>query len=150
MMEYTADDFLQLGLSMINKVIKSDAVARERFQANYGTEAVVVADIWLRLMNSQWREKNSMKPTHLLWSPMFIKSYGKQREMAPKNKCDEKTWRKWVWRGLQGINHLKKDVVSDVAVIVNDNHHTSLLLLFSLSLCCCLSQLKLRSSSPTD
>ena len=88
MIEFSADDFLQLGLNIINRSIKSNVVARERFQANYGTEAVVVADVWLRLMNSNWRETTCIKPTHLLWSLMFIKSYGKQREMAAKSKCD--------------------------------------------------------------
>jgi hypothetical protein len=68
MVDFTAEDFLKLGLHIVNRGIKSDAVARERFQANYGTEAVVVADVWLRLMNSQWSEKCSMKPVHLLWS----------------------------------------------------------------------------------
>jgi hypothetical protein len=49
MMKFTADVFLQLGLSMINEGIKSDAVSRERFHAHYVTEAVVIADVWLRL-----------------------------------------------------------------------------------------------------
>jgi alpha-glucuronidase len=130
MVEFTADDFLKFGFNVINRSIKSDAVAREWFQAIYGTEAVVVADVWFRLMNSQWREKDSMKPTHLLWSLMFLKTYGKQREMAPKNNCDEKTWRKWIWKGLRGINHLKKDFVSSDPVIVSDNVQ-------SHSYCCC-------------
>lgn len=124
MLEFSSEGFLQLGLNLVNQGVKSDAVARERFQAIYGTEAVVVADVWLKLMNSEWREKNSIKPTHLLWSLMFIKSYGKQREMAPKSKCDEKTWRKWVWKGLHGINHLKKDIVSTITAIVSDNDNT--------------------------
>ena len=75
-----------------------------------------------------------MTPTHLLWSLMLMKAFGKQREMAPKNKCDEMPSRKWVWKGLRGINHLKKDVVSTVAVIVVDNDHISLPLLMPLSL----------------
>jgi hypothetical protein len=64
MLEFSLDDFLQLGFNFVNQGIKSDAVAQERFQAIYGTE-VVVADVWLRLMNSQWIEKSSIKPTHL-------------------------------------------------------------------------------------
>jgi hypothetical protein len=124
MLEFSSDDFLQLGLNLVNQGIASDAVDRKRFEAMYGTEAVVVADVWLRLMNSQWGEKNSIRPTHLLWSLMLIKSYGKQREMAPKSKRDAKTWRKWVWKGLHGIDHLKKDIVSNVAVIVSDNDNT--------------------------
>jgi hypothetical protein len=75
-------------------------------------------------MNSQWREKNSIKPTHFLWSLMFIKSYGKQREMAPKSKCGEKTWRKWVWTVLHGFNHMKEDIVSIITVIVSDSYNT--------------------------
>jgi hypothetical protein len=66
MRELSSDDFLQLGLNLLNQGIKSDAVARERFQAIYGTEPIAVADFWLWLMNSQWREKNSIKPTHFL------------------------------------------------------------------------------------
>jgi hypothetical protein len=34
--------------------------------------AVVVADVWLRLMNSHWREKDSIKSNQLLWSLKFI------------------------------------------------------------------------------
>jgi hypothetical protein len=58
MVEFTADDFLKLGLHVINQTIKSSTVAG--FQANYGTEAVAVADVWCRLMSSQWKEKNSL------------------------------------------------------------------------------------------
>jgi hypothetical protein len=61
MVEFTADDFLKLGLHMMNQTIKSSTVSREWFQANYGTEAVVVADVWFRLMSSRWREKNSLE-----------------------------------------------------------------------------------------
>jgi hypothetical protein len=118
---------------MINQTIKSSTVARKRFQANYRTEAVVAADVWLRLMSSRWREKNSLKPNHLLWS----QSYGKQREMAPKNKCDEETWRNWVWKGLYAINHLKKDVVKFLLLLTSILQRSYLLWLSFRCCCCC-------------
>jgi hypothetical protein len=118
---------------MISQTIKSSTVARERFQANYGTEAVVAADVWLRLMSSRLREKNSLKPNHLLWS----QSYGKQREMAPKNKCDEKTWRNWVWKGRYAINHLKKDVVRALLLLTSILQRSYLLWLSFRCCCCC-------------
>jgi hypothetical protein len=85
-------------------------------------------------MSSQWSENISLKPTHLLWSLIFIKSNGKQREMAPKNKCDEMTWREWVWKGLYRINHLKKDVARAFLLLSSFLQRQNLLLVLSMLL----------------
>jgi hypothetical protein len=110
---FDENDFLKLGLFIVGRrVVKSCKIARDRFQSSFGTEPVVVADLWHRLMDCRrWSERNKCKPSHLLWALMFIKTYGKEMDMAARARCDEKTWRKWVWIVLYGINLLKHDVV---------------------------------------
>lgn len=112
-MNLTGEDFLSLGLTMVNRTAKSERVARERFQAHFGTEAVVVADLWRRLGPTSLVTDYKCKPTHLLWCLMFLKGYGKEMVMASSVGCDESTWRKWIWLVLtHGLHELKTDLVS--------------------------------------
>jgi hypothetical protein len=113
MINLTGEDFLNMGLTIVNRKVKSKRVARERFQAHFGTEAVVVADLWLRLQPTSLVTDNNCKPTHLLWCLMFLKGYGKEMVMASSIGCDESTWRKWIWLVLTyGFQELKTDLVS--------------------------------------
>jgi hypothetical protein len=60
--------------------------------------------------------------------------HGKQREMAPKNTYDERTWREWVWKGLFRTNHLKKDVTRTLLFLSKILQRPYLLLVLSLLL----------------
>jgi hypothetical protein len=86
-----------------------------------------------------------------LWSLIFIKSYGKRRGMSPKSKCDERTWREWVWKGLYRINHLKKDVARYLLLLSSfcDDHTCC----WRCRCCCCSShksQIKLSNKLISD
>jgi hypothetical protein len=119
---FNETDFLRLGLFVVGrKVLKSDKLARDRFQSSFGTQPVVVADLWHRLMDcGRRRNRHKCRPKHLLWALMFLKSYGKEMDMAARATCDEKTWRKWIWIVLSGINTMKCDVVSDTMIDTTD------------------------------
>lgn len=120
---FDENDFLKLGLFIAGRrVVKSRKVSRGRFQSSFGTEPVVVADLWQLLMDCRlWTYRDKCKPSHLLWALMFLKTYGKEMDMAARVRCDEKTWRKWVWVVLHGISLLKSDVVSNIP----DQHRPS-------------------------
>jgi hypothetical protein len=81
-MNLTDKDFFSLGLTLINRTVKSKRVARERFHAHFGTEAVIVADLWRRLGPTSLMTDYNCKPTHLLWCLMFLKGYGNEMLMT--------------------------------------------------------------------
>jgi hypothetical protein len=109
-----ASAFLDIGLSIIGRSVKSKKLARDRFASSYGTEPLIVAIVWDMMKNSN---KNSIPdnkpyPKHLLWALMFLKSYDTEMNIASRLRVDEKTYRKWLWIILPWIATLKREVVS--------------------------------------
>ena len=52
-------------------------------------------------------------PMHLLWTLLFLKTYGKESIMSTIVEADEKTVRKWVWHIAELIADMDNDVVSN-------------------------------------
>jgi hypothetical protein len=118
-----ADDFLSLGLA----IVMADASRRHacktearRFNAHFGIEPAVVAILWSKLV-PQVRNGNCiadrvmapyLKPKHLLWCLLFLKSYATFDIIACQVGADEKTVRKWVWLVVLWISDMQDDVVS--------------------------------------
>lgn len=50
---------------------------------------------------------------HLLWTLLFLKTYGKESIMSTIVEADEKTVRKWVWHIAELIADMDNDVVSN-------------------------------------
>jgi hypothetical protein len=94
MMNLIGEDYHFMRLALVNRTSKSERVARERFQANFGTEPVFVADLWSRLQLTSLVTDYNCKPPHLLKCFMCLKGYGKEMVMASIVGCDESTWRK--------------------------------------------------------
>ena len=109
----------------------SPQVAQDRFIGNFGTMPVIVAVLWRLLKPWVRRQRGYCKPWHLLWTLMFMKTYGTEKHLASFVGADEKTWRKWVWYMLEGIHNLSPKVVS-------------------FMVCCCLKLYVIFSHSPSS
>jgi hypothetical protein len=127
----TEKEFLDLGLLLRNGRPKRGAlsVKLERFTGFYGVRPIVVAVLWDMLFD--WTRNTTCMPKHLLWSLHFCKTYDTETVIAAKFGIDEKTYRKWLWFVLNGIESLRPHVVS-----VNGHHLTvDLQATYSHSLC---------------
>jgi hypothetical protein len=77
----------------------------KRFHAYFGCSPKIVAFLW----NRSYRKKtipHGFRPTHMLWTLAFLKLYQGGTVMATLCKCDEKTLRKWVWKGINMLSDL--------------------------------------------
>lgn len=64
------------------------------FNSFFGVSPLVCSEIWI-LLNKQYVPY--MKPVHLFWASLFLKQYNTENVSSMICKCDEKTFRKWVW-----------------------------------------------------
>jgi hypothetical protein len=110
-MNLDAADFLDIGLAIIGRSVKSEKLARDRFASSYGTEPLIAAILWEMMMNSNIQYDKPF-PKHLLWALMFLKSYDTEMNIASRLRVDEKTYRKWLWIILPWIATLKREAVS--------------------------------------
>lgn len=99
-----------------------------RFKSHFGTTDVRCTLIWnmLRADDNARRVLQGARPEHLLWGLMLIKTYDTEPILAGKAGCDEKTFRKWASRFVQGLSFLlPKVVVFDRRFRgVGRHHHT--------------------------
>ncbi len=112
MTSMNADDFLFLGVEgIIGKNVWSVKTAEDRFVGHFGTKPIIVAVLW-RLLKPWARRLRGCMPYHLLWTLLFLKSYGTERQLAAFVGADEKTYRKWMWYMLKGLSRLTRRTVS--------------------------------------
>jgi hypothetical protein len=83
-----------------------------KFSSVFGTTPSMCVVIWKRLLRSE-RFKCHTSPIHLLWTLLFLKTYGKASIMSTIVEADEKTIRKWVWHIAELIVDMDNDVVSN-------------------------------------
>lgn len=83
-----------------------------KFSSVFGTTPSMCVVIWKRLLRSE-RLKCRTSPMHLLWTLLFLKTYGKESIMSTIVEADEKTVRKWVWHIAELIADMDNDVVSN-------------------------------------
>ena len=67
----------------------------------------------------------------MLWTLAFMKLYDSEAVLAAICRCDEKTFRKWVWQGvdvlgdLDLVRHVNVPVVSVAVSLVQQSIHLS-------------------------
>lgn len=113
-MQYPPVHFLRLGLTLLNCPAMNDpsTVDTRRFRSTFGTSPEVCAVLW----NETYEEMkvyNRLAPKHLMWALHHLKAYDTE-ETASRwmGRCDEQTWRKWIWRFIEAIGNLEDEVVS--------------------------------------
>lgn len=83
------------------------ADADEAFRAMFGIGTVVCANLWRACA---WHGK--VKPIHLLWGLMFLKTYATQAVLVAIAGCTKKTFRKWTWKVVKSMAYHANYVVS--------------------------------------
>ena len=105
----------QVLLQIAEQTIIHGSVRRERtFRSFFGCSSVVAAALWNRASKRNLLPVG-FKPKHLLWTLAFMKLYDSGEVLAAICGCDEKTFRKWVWKGVDVLFDL--DLVSPVIVL---------------------------------
>ena len=102
--------------SPINHKTSATIEARQEaeFRAAFGVSSAVCSHTWEYLSSSiqKVNGQGKAKPTHLLWSLMFLKTYGTEIFLCCLLLTTEKTFRKWVWIMIAAISNLYDDIVS--------------------------------------
>lgn len=81
------------------------------FRALFGCGPEIVHRLWILLCKHELvPEGGSM--THLLWTLMYAKTYGKWKTMRQLTQSDPKTLRLWIGRFIEAISYLEADLVS--------------------------------------
>ena len=97
-----------------NACASNEARQEAEFRSAFGISSAVCSHVW-EYLSSSVRKVNGQekaKPTHLLWSLMFLKTYGTEIFLCCLLKTTEKTFRKWVWIIIESISNLYDDIVS--------------------------------------
>jgi hypothetical protein len=114
-MIWTPNAFLALGITITKKLCMDKTNLRaetEFFKTTYGVSADVCAHTWEYL--TKYRVKSDKtRPHHLLWALIFLNVYESETFLARLFGATEKTFRKWTWNIIDGINQLYGRVVSN-------------------------------------
>ena len=121
---YTADEVLSFGLTLVGfdehrqrrQQRKSNV---EDFKGHFGTQPVVVAQIWEDLQTTEIAAAriNTAAPKEMvslktfLRSMHFLKRYPAETERKGSSGRRKKTVRKWCWYFLERVQALKKQKV---------------------------------------
>lgn len=87
-----------------HNVSNNENVGRRRFVAMFGVTHTICSEIWNAI---QYNLPNGKSPAHLLWALLFLKNYSIEEINCAILKCDEKTFRKWVWIVIDIISRLR-------------------------------------------
>ena len=114
------DEFRDLGLTLVYlKPQAHSSITRQdrRFRAHYGASWRTVARLWRAIEKVEEEDVGGdlggIEKRHLLWTLYFMKVYSTEENCAAKFACDEKTFRKYVWRYIKKISLLAQFYVSE-------------------------------------
>ena len=109
-MIYSPRAFFLLAKSKLS--VKDD----RSFKSHFGTTIDVASLVWDRIRENKLCPC-SLRPFHLLWGLLFLKTYSTTEVLATtvKSSCNN-VW-KWVWIVLRQIQKLKRKVVSNMSPV---------------------------------
>ena len=113
----TETDLIEIAREMwhrgkANNKIKSESTEDRGFREFFGCGLSVAGEVWDMLQRYNILPEGGM-PSHFLWALMFMKIYGKEKNLCTlAGGVDKKTYRKWVWKLLTAIADLESQVVS--------------------------------------
>ena len=117
------DEFTSIGMSLMGRYNHSaNETSRRRFSAWFGTDSLTCSILWEMLYHYKWFDYAGIRgthPKHLLWTLLFLKCYATEAVHSSNVGVDEKTYRKWIWFYVEGINRLRKHVVR---IVTNFGH----------------------------
>jgi hypothetical protein len=111
----TADDVIYFARIIMESDPFKDRAPREEdraFRALFGCGVHLVLILWNKLSSCDLIPKDGLV-THLLWTLMYCKQYGKWKTMRKLTKTDPKTLRKWIALFYDAIELIEPLVVGD-------------------------------------
>ena len=115
---FTSDEMFERGLEVCGhggRYRSGNKQQLRRFMASYGSDPIVLAQIWEDLQTTHVDEaRMKLTPEHLdhfLMSHYFVKQYPVEEVLAGVFNYCEKTCRKWCWEFLTKMQQLKKEKI---------------------------------------
>jgi hypothetical protein len=95
------------------------------FRQHFGCSPLVLYKCWGLLSEDATRiNDESIVPTHLLWTLLFLKVYGRETTNANLCRVSDKTFRTFTWRVLYAIADLESEVVSHNSFLLEHKLYT--------------------------
>lgn len=95
------NEFRENGKVLMRATGESELVFIRRFKATFGVSVTICASVWQMI-------KPNLTPDyteeHLLWALHFLKCYNTESVNRAFAKCDEKTFRKRVWKLVEELS----------------------------------------------
>jgi hypothetical protein len=114
-------EFGQLGAPIIGYSGRQIGTSKflRRFKTTFGLSPRIVSATWSLIVSHGMLDHlgpRSLKPCHLLWTLLHLKGYATEADNAGRLRCDEKTYRKWVWFYITCLANLDTTLVSTSVV----------------------------------
>jgi len=100
--------FHRLGSQLIRR--GGRRLTMRQFKALFGCSPRVCAALWTRIQRRKLSPCRYFTPSKLLWTLLFLKLYSSEDVLAIMVGCTSKTFRQWVWYGIDVLGEL--DLVS--------------------------------------
>ena len=102
--------FANLGLSLwMSKKAVLLLLCKRRFPGMFGCSPHVCSIIFKYLQQQndiEWPSSLGLQPKHLLWALLFLKVYNTEEVNSSIVGCNEKTFRKWTWKVIEGLSKM--------------------------------------------
>jgi hypothetical protein len=84
---------------------KLSGVSMRRYREMFGCSPFLCSVIWEYLIDGGQlvAATRGIRSEHLLWALMFLKLYQTEAVSALVCRCDEKTYRKWIWIVIRAL-----------------------------------------------
>jgi len=114
--------FFLLGMEILKRdIVPCNQTNLRLFKQSFGVSPIVMMQCWVLLV--EHGRNTRMKPKHLLWACLFLKTYGKEGTHCALVQCDPKTFRRWVWAVIRSISFVESLVVSTIVSLLQNNHN---------------------------
>ena len=99
-----------------NSKVKAASSEDRDFLEFFGCGLSVVSEVWDVLQKEDVLPEDGLT-CHLLWALMFMKIYGKEKNLCTlAGGVDKKIFRKWAWLFIIAIANLESSVVSNYLI----------------------------------
>ena len=118
MVKYSSAVFKRIGLEIAWQYHNRETSTSEEirtFRGLFGVSWNLCETVWA-LLDENGKYSEYRMPKHLIWTLLFLKTYGNERVHAALVKATPKTFRKWSWRTIEELAELSTFVVSKKSI----------------------------------
>lgn len=104
-MRFTPESVDYLAQSIMNRRLGGSRNAwNRRFASHFCVSQDVTCELWVLLEEGEL--PGGFRPSHLLWTLLFLTLYDSESVLAGMCGCHEDTFRKWIWVGIDRLANL--------------------------------------------